>query len=715
MRTLLALSALLAVGACGGNSGPTTPPPGNKPVASIALTPAAPMALVSGQQLTMTATPKDAGGNTLSGRQVTWSSSAEAYAFVSQTGEITAVAPGSTVITARSEGKLAQANLTVADGKYLTPAGGTVTAAGGAVTLVVPSQSLTAATAITVAAVGSPPPGTGLVPGTAFDLGPSGTALTAPATLTLSYQDPAGLVEARFRLFRWDGTMWQAIASTADVGHRKVTGAITGFGRYAILEAPVPVATITVTPPSTNLAINATVQLAAELRGAGNEVLTGRSITWTSSNPAVAEVASTGLVTGKTSGGPVTITASSEGMNGTAQITVATPISLAAFAVGFFHTCALTADGAAWCWGRNTECQLGRGACVNNLPTPAAVTTSLRFNQIAPGGYYTCGIAKTGQTWCWGANDKGQLGDGSVINRAAPVLLSGGHLFTTISAGGFHSCGLTAAGQAWCWGGNSSGELGDGTTLFRTVPVLVQGGHVFTTIRAGTDHNCALDAAGAAWCWGYNEDGEIGDGTMIDRPTPLRVIGGHQFVELEVGNFHTCGRTSGNVTLCWGWNDSGQIGDGTTTDRLIPTTVSGGDAFVSIHAAGWSTCGRLASGLAKCWGENEEGENGTGTMVNSSTPAAVTGARAYTSLTSGSGYHFCGIQSSGTVYCWGDNSYGQLGDGTLINRLVPTLFPMPQSSSGLSGVRAQVSVSSSARAAAGQGAGSRTGSKRKGH
>lgn len=652
------------------------------PVASVVLSTVS--TLVPGQPATLTAETRSAGGATLTGRTVTWSSSANSVATVDANGAITAVGVGTATITATSEGKSADATVTVRDGGWVTPAGGQVDAAGGDVRIVVPAQAVAQAMALTVDAVATPPAHPRLVPNTAYDLGPDGTTFATPVTVSISYDElPAGFSAAQLQIHRWNGTAWQALESTVNTATSTVSAQTASFSIYAIIEVPVPVSSVVITPEAETLGEGETVQLAASVRGPDNQVLTDRTVTWTTSDETVATVSASGLVTGVAAGGPVTITATSEGIDGTATITVESDAPAPLFvsvATGRYHTCGLTATGVALCFGANAECELGTGACGDDETRPVPVNTALRFETIAPGDGYTCALTEAGKAWCWGHGEDGQLGHDSYNNAMTPVAVSGAHVFNSITAGYGHTCALTENGVAWCWGNNSDGQIGDGVAGNPNEPVQVVGGHTFQWIGAGAEHTCGLTTAGAALCWGENVDGELGNGSTLDSDVPVPVSGGHVFAQLAVGEWHTCGVTTQNVALCWGWNQEGQVGDGSTidnrSDKVVPTPVTGGHAFTRVYPSGWSTCGLLASGAALCWGENEEGEFGNGTRNSSSTPTPVSGGHLFTSLTSGLAYHYCGKRIDNQFLCWGWNEDGQLGDGTFTDQLVPTLLPV---------------------------------------
>ena len=353
----------------------------------------------------------------------------------------------------------------------------------------------------------------------------------------------------------------------------------------------------------------------------------------------------------------------------------AVAISFAQVSAGFDYSCAVTTDGAAYCWGWNANGRIGDGTTTDRL-RPMAVVGGLTLAQVSAGDH-TCGVTTGGAAYCWGGNASGQLGNGTTTGSTSPALVSGGLTFAQVSAGAGHTCGVTTGGAAYCWGSNSGG-LGDGTTTNRLSPVAVVGGLTFAQVSAGanTGHTCGVTTGGAAYCWGPNLRGQLGNGGGTTGSTsPVLVSGGLTFAQVSAGADYTCGVTTGGAAYCWGANTGGQLGDGTTTDRTSPVLVVGGLTFAQVNTAELLvtpfTCGVTTGGAAYCWGFNGNGELGDGTATNRLSPVAVLGGLSFAHVSAGSS-HACGVTTtSGAAYCWGWNGNGQLGDGTTFLRRTP--------------------------------------------
>jgi alpha-tubulin suppressor-like RCC1 family protein len=360
-----------------------------------------------------------------------------------------------------------------------------------------------------------------------------------------------------------------------------------------------------------------------------------------------------------------------------------------AISTGKFHTCALTTGGGVKCWGWNSSTgitpipdyggQLGSDDYAQRL-IPADVSgLTGGVIAIAAGYEYTCALTSAGGVKCWGQNELGQLGDGTFTAHKLPADVSGlTSGVIAISAYASHTCALTSGHGLKCWGYNLSGQLGNGTTGYASTPVDVTGlTSGVASVSVGVEHTCAVTTTGGAKCWGNNSLGAIGDGTQYNqRKIPVDVSGLTSGVTaIQAGNNSTCAIVNGGAK-CWGYNEYGKVGDGTHTDRIVPTDVYDLASGVSALAVGPNhACALTTAGQAKCWGRNASGELGDGTTSDHTVPMLVSGLTSGVTAISANGEsekgRTCVVANNGSLKCWGDNQYGQLGNGGAVVQAIP--------------------------------------------
>jgi len=365
--------------------------------------------------------------------------------------------------------------------------------------------------------------------------------------------------------------------------------------------------------------------------------------------------------------------------------------------VGAQHTCALASSGRAYCWGYAEFGQLGTGTTPVSLPRPTRVAGGLQFEQISAGLMHTCAVTTEHKAYCWGANGTGALGDGTTTSRTTPVLVAGGRRFERIRAGARYTCAFTAAGKAFCWGYNTYGELGDGTTTSHITPVAVLGGLVVRGLTAGGLHTCAVTTADKAYCWGRGLEGQLGQGAKRNSSRPVAVSGGFAWKAILTGSDHTCGITTAAKAYCWGTfgtDTYSGLGTGSNSDgSAAPLPVAGTRSWRQLTAGSLHTCGITLADVPFCWGLNFSGQNGDGTTtIATGVPTRVAGNLKLIGVATGveildqqfdnsDAQHTCGLTAAGKIYCWGWNLYGQLGTGKTSagqpKSLVPVLALMP--------------------------------------
>jgi len=336
---------------------------------------------------------------------------------------------------------------------------------------------------------------------------------------------------------------------------------------------------------------------------------------------------------------------------------------------------------ALWLSWSPSSIQAQRPALPGNAQSlPQALVPLDGIAQVAAGGAHTCALSTAGGVKCWGYNGYGQLGDGTTAEKSTPVDVLGlGSGVAAIAAGGKHTCALSTAGGVKCWGYNVFGQLGDGTTTGpfegKPTPVDVLGlGSGVAAIAAGYGHTCALTTAGGVKCWGNNDTGQLGDGSTVQRLTPVEVVGlGSGVAAIVGGGSHTCALTTAGGVKCWGMDLDGQLGDGGTNwKKSTPVDVVGlVSGVAAITTGGRHTCALTSTGGVKCWGYNGYGQLGDDTATNKSTPVDVVGLGSGVAAITGGGGHTCALTITSGSKCWGDNGYGQVGDGTTARKSSP--------------------------------------------
>jgi alpha-tubulin suppressor-like RCC1 family protein len=464
-------------------------------------------------------------------------------------------------------------------------------------------------------------------------------------------------------------------------------------------------------------------------------IKTGLKVQWSSTNAAAFTVDSNGLVLAKSRGGGELVATVGAAPFQVAEHRAPLQVveKWRTVSAGLDHTCAIAAlDGTGYCWGSNNAGELGTGLTGFALPLssrPLAVATSHRFNELQAGDAHTCGEEAQVNLFCWGSRTHGALGDGQCANANGscgaftaseiPVtIISDGNLDTTqlrieqLAVGGTFTCILARVRFGFinrvrrlrCWGAHDVNNNTDAVAFDSTAAVALplppspfaDVTTDYVEVAAGGEHVCNIPTVlflnFHVVCMGMNFDGELGYGPseysawdpVYHHPDGFKVPVGHADTSgnaigegfplsgLAAGRNHTCAFDALGV-VCWGSNSSGQLGQppapflghGYPIRASVPVTL------VSLVAGGEHTCGLTAAGAAYCWGANATGQLGTGTFGGTSAVALpVSGGLTFVSLSAG-GAHTCGVTPNGSIYCWGSNSSGQLGDGTLIDRATP--------------------------------------------
>ncbi len=580
--SFVAFAALLSLAAaCGSDSvspSSTTPPPTTTPpaISSIDVSPATADLAIGGTKA-LVATARSAAGAVLTGRTLTWTTSAAAVAAVDANGVVTAVAAGTATITVSGEGKSATAAITVK-----AP--------------VIPVATVT--------------------------VGPSLDTLEAydPRTMAAVLRDSLHNVLTG-RVVRW--TSSNPAVATID----SVSGALLGLDR----------GTVTITATSETKS------------GTASRVIVIRYRSVAAGSMHVCDIASGGFVwCWGLNGNEGRIGDATLGVNAMSSVprlvpnTGYTALRFTQLSSYGTHTCGVTTTSRAYCWGSNSWGTLGDGSSSSQSNVPVLVAGGLNFRQVSTGADHSCGVTTDDRAFCWGHNDGREFASATPAMSTTPVAVAPNMNFASISAGMAYSCGVTTSGAGYCWGSNGLGQTGDGQKIsygntYQITPVAVATSSQFRSIDASHSFTCGLTTANQVLCWGSN-GGKLGNGNTTDASTPVIAGNGISFSSVSAGNTHSCAVASDAALWCWGANGNGQLGVAAPAVATSPVRAAGSLLISEVSASGVSTgfgahtCTISSDRLTTyCFGRNETGQLGNGTTsiptaVNS-TPTIVVGQK----------------------------------------------------------------------------------------
>ena len=351
--------------------------------------------------------------------------------------------------------------------------------------------------------------------------------------------------------------------------------------------------------------------------------------------------------------------------------------------------CGIRKLGAFYCWGQNGGSSpggLGNGTLGGLSSSPTRVVGPARWKAVSTGYSGTCAITETGDGYCWRDNRSGELGIGadaaSLPFTGMPMKIAGNLRWDAIQFGEYHVCGLTRSRDVWCWGNNERGQLGDGTFANRNAPVQVAAGTRFTEIRVNATGTCAVRLRGKSLCWGQYD-------AIHTSAVPVEVAEAGELTNVTpVSRLTLCGLDQARRGYCWGWNSSfGTLGTGPISSPFLqyPTPLVSDRRWKGFaEGVAEHVCAISLTGQGYCWGDNNSGELGDGSDVNRDTPVRIGLNLHWKQLATGLGEYgmpgknsTCGLTVDGDIYCWGANYTGQLGDGTLVDRTSPVLVNRP--------------------------------------
>ncbi|MCE9667740.1 RCC1 repeat-containing protein [Myxococcus stipitatus] len=361
----------------------------------------------------------------------------------------------------------------------------------------------------------------------------------------------------------------------------------------------------------------------------------------------------------------------------------ATPVAVAdltgaiAVAASASHSLAVRNDGTVWAWGDNSDGQLGMGEDVGGSSTPVRVASLGDVRAVAAGQRHSLALRDDGTVMSWGRNVNGQLG-GSEYTRFEPMRVEGLIGVTAVAAGESHSLALRSNGTVWSWGHNLYGQLGDGTTEDRWTPVQVAGLSGVTAVATGISHSLAVRNDGTVWAWGTNAFGELGDGTTAARTLAVQVLGLSGAVAVAAGRYHSLAVLGDGRVMSWGLNADGQLGDGSNPrGRQLPALVPSLTGVMAVAAGDAHSLAAREGASPSAWGDNASGALGIGEKADDQVlPVPVSGLSEVRAIAAGT-RHSLAVAADGSVWAWGENALGQLGNGLADHRTRPILVPLP--------------------------------------
>lgn len=367
-----------------------------------------------------------------------------------------------------------------------------------------------------------------------------------------------------------------------------------------------------------------------------------------------------------------------------ARATIAQPSSSPVLiAAGASHSIAVTSSGQVWTWGDNRVGQLGTGDTTSHAaPVPVAGLGN-EFISVSAGLGHSLALDYLGRVWSWGLNSDGQLGDATRTRRLAPVLVAQASDVVAIAAGSVHSLALRSDGTVLAWGGNLGAQLGDGTNSGRTRPVVITGLTDVIAIAAGTAHSLALRSDGSVWAWGTNLTGQLGLGSTLLKRRPTHVTSLSGIAAIAAGVGHSVAVSSTGAVWAWGWNSFGQLGDGTRTTRRTPIAIQGVAEVSRISAGATHTLAATGSGELFAWGGNGAGQIGDGSTLDRLVPTLVPPPPSQVIDVAAGAVHSLLLAADVSAWSWGNNYFGQLGEGSHVGARRPTPISGPDQAWGV--------------------------------
>lgn len=346
-------------------------------------------------------------------------------------------------------------------------------------------------------------------------------------------------------------------------------------------------------------------------------------------------------------------------------------------------TIALSVTGKIFGWGDNSSGALGLGAFSGAQFNPTASSNGNTFTQVVSGGNaFTIALKSDGTLWSTGINTSGFLGIGNYTNKNTFTQIGVDSNWQSVSAGGSHVLAIKTDGTLWAWGANTEGQLGNGTTTMSNVPIQIGSDTNWQSVAAGGYYfSAAIKTNGTLWVWGNDSYGQLGNGIVTNHTSiPVQIGTDTNWNKISAGQYHVLALKNNGSLWGWGDNSAGNIGIGSTTPVYVPTQIGIETDWQKISASTFASYAIKSNGTLWSWGYNSNGQLGDGTTVQKNIPTQVGSGTTWQFISGSLGYYYAvGIKNDGSLWSWGINNFGVLGDGTSIQRVSPTAVNCPAS------------------------------------
>ena len=328
-----------------------------------------------------------------------------------------------------------------------------------------------------------------------------------------------------------------------------------------------------------------------------------------------------------------------------------------------------------WTWGDNLYGGLGDNTLTDKSSPIQTIAGGTNWKQVACGSSHTVAIKTDGTLWNWGGNGLGPLADSTITHRSSPIqTITGGTNWKQVACGFAHTAAIKTDGTLWTWGTNAYGQLADNTFTPKSSPVqTIAGGTNWKQVSGGNVNTMAIKTDGTLWLWGQNTNGQLGDNTIVPKSSPVQTIaGGTNWSQVACGYTHTAAIKTDGTLWNWGNNTSGNLGDSTNTNKSSPVqTITGGTNWKQVSAGYRHTMAIKTDGTLWLWGQNTNGQLGDSTITSNSSPVqTIAGGTNWKQVACG--YRsIAAIKTDGTLWTWGYNFNGGLGDSTITHRSSP--------------------------------------------